>query len=98
MLEAIGNDSEGESLRLGPGVFRGGTVCQDPGQLGDLSDPAAVLLLFDLNAERQHAWDSTTGDGSGAIFRGGISRLGAEWTIGGVQVVSITMQESGKTA
>ena len=49
MLKPVRNDAKGKRLDSCSRVLRPPTVRQDAGELDDLRNPAAVLLLLDLN-------------------------------------------------
>ena len=49
MFQAIGQNTENESLDLGDSFLPGGTVGHGAGDDGDLGDPAAVLFAFDFD-------------------------------------------------
>ena len=55
MLEAIGDNTEGERLNLSFRILLSGAIGEDTWQFSHLSDPATVLFLLDLDAERHHA-------------------------------------------
>ena len=49
MLQPVCDNPQREGLHLGPSLSLGGPVGQDPWQLNDLADPAAVDLTLDLD-------------------------------------------------
>jgi hypothetical protein len=51
VLQAVSDDSEGQSLHPGLCFRLGGAVRQDPRQVNDLRDPAAVDFLLKFNGE-----------------------------------------------
>jgi len=51
MLQAIGKDAQGESLRARDGLVARLSVGEDAGEIGHLGDPAAVLFAIRLNGE-----------------------------------------------
>lgn len=51
MFEALGEDPKSERLDSGDGLVARLAVRHDPGQVRDLSQPAAVGFSLDLDAE-----------------------------------------------
>jgi hypothetical protein len=51
MLEAIGQDTEGERLCARDGLVARFAICKNPGEVGDLGDPAPVLFAFSLDGK-----------------------------------------------
>ena len=49
VLQPVGEDAQSEGLCRGQGSFPRRPVDHDPGEIGDISDPAAVDFSFQLN-------------------------------------------------
>jgi hypothetical protein len=58
MFETVGDHAEGQSLDLCFGVLRCLPICEDPGEVNDLCDPAPILFLLKFNQQRHSflAW------------------------------------------
>ena len=56
MFKAVGENTEGQSLHPGDGICGGNSVGQDTRESRDLSEPAAVGLLLQLDGERHGRW------------------------------------------
>lgn len=53
MLEAFGNYPEGECLNARHGFVTVLAIAHDARECGDLREPAAIVLKFELDGERQ---------------------------------------------
>jgi hypothetical protein len=51
MLNTIGKDPQRQGLRLRTRLLRGTAIRKNPREIGDLSDPAAVIFPFQFNLE-----------------------------------------------
>lgn len=77
MLQPFSDDPEGKRLDPRQGRFLRFAVREDAGQFDDLCQPAAVVLSFDLNLERDQArivstsrvYDADASDSSCRICR-----------------------------
>ncbi|HET8773364.1 MAG TPA: hypothetical protein VFP80_06225 [Thermoanaerobaculia bacterium] len=56
MLEPVRQHAEGKGLGLGNRLIPAGAVNQNPGQLDDFADPAAVGFAFQIYGEVAHGF------------------------------------------
>jgi hypothetical protein len=63
MFETLGDDAEGKGLDMSDGLVPSAAVAQDAGQVRNLSDPAAIVLAFELDRKGQtHAMHCNTAE------------------------------------
>jgi hypothetical protein len=49
VFEAFGDHAEGKGLNPSNGLVTSPAVAEDAGQIGNLADPATVVLAFEFN-------------------------------------------------